>query len=191
MKGGQDALRIYRESVGILAISLLGGLFAGAVLGTRNMTGVFVDYPGLLLLLPAFLATRGNVYGALGARLSSGLHQGLIQAKFTWNRRIMNAVVASFINGVTVSLFIGTLSWLILTVLGRDSAPLHELLGIVLVAGVLTSVVMVLGLLVLIFGGYRYGVDPDNLVGPIVTTLGDMFGVVFLYIGVVVVGVFV
>lgn len=189
MKAGREALRVYRESVVILAVSLLGGLFAGGVLGTDGMTRVLQDYPGLLLLLPAFLATRGNVYGALGARISSGLHQGLVPPGLTWNRRLVNAVTASFINGVSISLFIGFTSWLILQVLGKQSAPLPEILGVVLVAGVLTSVVMIIGLLALIFGGYRYGVDPDNLVGPIVTTLGDMFGVVFLYVGVLAVEV--
>lgn len=185
----KGAARIYKESIGILAVSLLGGLFAGSVLGADSMADAFTLYPGLLLLLPAFLATRGNVYGALGARISTGLHQGLIQPRFERNRRLINAVVASFVNGISVSVFIGIMSWGILRVLGRESAALGELIGIMLVAGLLTSVVMILGLLGLVFGGYRRGIDPDNLVGPIVTTLGDMFGVVFLYIGVVVVEV--
>jgi mgtE-like transporter len=183
----REAARVYRESLAILVVSLAGGLFAGSFIGTEGMTETFANYPGLFLLLPAFLATRGNVYGALGARISTGLHQGLIEPRFELNRRLINAVTASFINGVTVSVFIGAMSWLILRALGRQSAALYELVGVTLVAGLLTSVVMVVGLLGLVFGGYKRGIDPDNLVGPIVTTLGDMFGVVFLYAGVVVV----
>jgi mgtE-like transporter len=185
----REAARIYKESVAILAVSLAGGLFAGSVLGTQGMTDAFTNYPGLLLLLPAFLATRGNVYGALGARISTGLHQGLIEPRFKRDRRLTNAVTASFVNGVVLSVFIGFASWTILFVLGRESASLVELVGVTLVAGLLTSVVMIIGLLVIVFGGYKRGIDPDNLVGPIVTTLGDMFGVVFLYVGVLVVGV--
>jgi mgtE-like transporter len=185
----RDAARVYKESVPILAVSLAGGLFAGSFIGTEGMTETFADYPGLLLLLPAFLATRGNVYGALGARISTGLHQGLIEPRFEREGRLVNAVVASFVNGVTVSVFIGAMSWLILRALGRESAALGELVGVTLVAGLLTSVVMIVGLLALVFAGYKRGIDPDNLVGPIVTTLGDMFGVVFLYVGVVVVEV--
>ncbi|MDZ7689508.1 MAG: magnesium transporter [Halobacteriales archaeon] len=185
----RDAARIYRGSLGILTVSLLGGLFAGSVLGVDRMAEAFTEYPGLLLLLPAFLATRGNVYGALGARISTGLHQGLIQPRLELDKRLVNAVIASLVNGITISVFIGFMSWGILRVLGRESAALGEIVGITLVAGLLTSVVMIVGLLLIVFGGYRRGIDPDNLVGPIVTTLGDMFGVVFLYIGVVVVGV--
>jgi mgtE-like transporter len=32
-----------------------------------------------LIVLPALLATRGNVYGTLGARVATGLHQGLLE----------------------------------------------------------------------------------------------------------------
>ena len=189
MDGGAEVRRVYRESVGILSVSLLGGLFAGAVLGSEPMREAFRQYPGLLLLLPAFLATRGNVYGAFGARLSSGLHQGLIRPELAYDERLVNAVVASFVNGIGISVVIGVLSWGVLQALGRESARLVELVGITLVSGVLTSVVLVFGLVGLVFGSYEFGLDPDNLIGPIVTTLGDVFGVVFLYLAVVIVGV--
>ena len=189
MDVGAEVRRVYRESVGILSVSLLGGLFAGAVLGSEPMREAFRQYPGLLLLLPAFLATRGNVYGAFGARLSSGLHQGLIRPELAYDERLVNAVVASFVNGIGISVVIGVLSWAVLQALGRESARLVELVGITLVSGVLTSIVLVFGLLGLVFGSYEFGLDPDNLIGPIVTTLGDVFGVVFLYIAVVIVGV--
>ena len=181
--------RIYRESILILFVSLGGGIFAGSVLGTEGMVDAFTQIPGLLLLLPAFLATRGNVYGSLGARLASGLHQGLIDPKLEWDRRLINAVTASFINGISISVFIGALSWAITSLIRPEADPsLAVLVGIMLLAGLLTSVVMILGLVFLVFAGYSYGLDPDNLVGPIVTTLGDVFGVVFLFVSIIVVG---
>ncbi|ELY84713.1 magnesium transporter [Natrinema altunense] len=188
MEARQDAWRIYRESLPILVVSLAGGIFAGSVLGSAGMTEGFERFPGLLLLLPAFLATRGNVYGAMGARISSGLHQGMIDPEFSWDRRLVNAVVASFINGIGISVVIAVLSWGILHALGRESARLVELVGIMLVSGVLTSVTLIFGLLGLVFASYKYGLDPDNLIGPIVTTLGDIFGVVFLFVAITVVG---
>ncbi|ADJ16153.1 magnesium transporter [Halalkalicoccus jeotgali] len=180
--------RIYRESLPVLAVSLLGGIFAGTVLGSDRMIAGFEQFPGMLLLLPAFLATRGNVYGALGARISSGLHQGLIDPAFGTDERLVNAVVASFVNGISISVFIGVLAWAINRVLGRQSAALIELVGITFIAGTLTAVVLIVGLLGLLFVGYARGIDPDNLVGPIVTTFGDVFGVVFLYVAMVLVG---
>ncbi len=185
MEPRQVAWRIYRESLPILGITLLGGLFAGAVL--EGLVEYVVRFPGLLVAVPVFLATRGNVYGALGGRISTGLHQGLIEPRLAYDERLANAVLASLINGTGISIVIGILSWGVLQILGRESAALYEFVAILLLAGVLTSVIMIVGLLGLIFVGYRLGYDPDNLVGPIVTTLGDIFGMLFLLLSVIVV----
>jgi len=183
-----DFWSIYRESLPILLVALGGGLFAGVVLD--DLVDNVQQFPGLLVLVPVFLATRGNVYGALGGRIASGLHQGLIDPHFEWDERLCNAVLASFINGIGVSIVIGLLTWVALTLLpGWEPASLLALVAITFVAGLLTSVVMIVGLLALIFVGFRYGYDPDNLVGPIVTTLGDIFGMVFLFFAVWLVGV--
>ncbi|WIV68618.1 magnesium transporter [Natrialbaceae archaeon AArc-T1-2] len=181
---------IYREALPILLIALAGGLFAGIVL--EGMVEELERFTGLFVMIPVFLATRGNVYGALGGRIASGLHQGLIPPRFERNDRLVNAVIASFVNGIGISIVIGVITWLALLVLGwEDPAALYELVGIMLIAGLLTSVVMIVGLLALIFAGFRYGYDPDNLVGPIVTTLGDIFGMLFMLFAVTLVGVLV
>ncbi|MFC6906643.1 magnesium transporter [Halalkalicoccus tibetensis] len=173
---------IYREALPVLLVALGGGLFAGLVL--EEILESVERFPGLLVMVPVFLATRGNVYGALGGRIASGLHQGLIEPRFERDERLVNAVVASFINGIGISVVIGVITWLALLVLGWESAALYEFVGIMLIAGTLTSIVMIVGLLVLIFAGYEYGYDPDNLVGPAVTTLGDIFGMLFLLLSV-------
>ena len=182
MSARREFWSIYREALPILVIALMGGLFAGLVL--EQILESVARFPGLLVMVPVFLATRGNVYGALGGRIASGLHQGLIQPHFEWDVRLANAVVASFVNGIGISIVIGGLTWVALLLIGWDVAALYELVGIMLVAGALTSVVMIVGLLGLIFAGYRMGYDPDNLVGPIVTTIGDIFGMLFLLLSV-------
>jgi mgtE-like transporter len=37
---------------------------------------------------------------------------------------------------------------------------------------------------VVVFWGFRRGRDPDTLVGPLVTTTGDVFGMLFLALAV-------
>ncbi len=184
----RDFWSIYREALPILFVALGGGLFAGLVL--EELVESIQRFPGLFVMIPVFLATRGNVYGALGGRIASGLHQGLIEPRFDWSDRLVNAVLASFINGIGISVVIGFLTWVVLEWVLRWEAvaALSELVGIMLVAGVLTSFVMIAGLLAIIFAGYRYGYDPDNLVGPIVTTLGDIFGMLFMLFAVLLVG---
>ena len=182
-----DFWSIYREALPVLLIAVVGGLFAGLVL--ESLLESVERFPGLLVMVPVFLATRGNVYGALGGRIASGLHQGLIEPRFEYDERLANAVLASFVNGIGISVVIGVITWLALLILGWESAALIEFVAIMFIAGVLTSVVLIAGLIVLIFVGFRFGLDPDNLVGPIVTTLGDIFGMVFLLSAVLLVGV--
>jgi len=171
----------------VIFISLIAGLFAGTVLGSETMRNGIESVPGILVLLPAFLATRGGVYGSLGARISSGLHQGIIEPRFTFDKRLSNAVIASFINGMVVSIFIAVVAFVVVGLLGRGG-NLIELVGIMAIAGFLSAILMLTVLVSVVFIGYRKGIDPDNLVGPIVTTLGDVFGVIFLLIAIYVVG---
>jgi len=183
MDGRERARDIYRQALPVVLLSLVAGLFSGTILGSETMRASIERVPGILLLLPAFLATRGGVYGSLGARLSTGLHQGVISPRFELDRRLTNAVVASFINGMTVSAFIAVVTYLALAVLEKPGS-LFQLLGIMLVAGFLSALLMLSVLVVVIFVGYRRGLDPDNVIGPLVTTLGDVFGVFFLFIGI-------
>ena len=182
------ALDVYRGALPVILVSLVAGLFAGTVLGSETMRQGIESVPGILVLLPAFLATRGGVYGSLGARLSSALHQGLVEPRFDLgDSRLRNAVVASFVNGMVVSVVIAVIAFLVLLVLGR-TGNLLELVAIMAIAGFLSAILMLSVLVSVLFAGYRRGLDPDNLIGPVVTTLGDVFGVIFLLVAIFLVG---
>ena len=169
----------YREALPALAASLVGGLLAGVVLG--GMRGELRAVPGLLVLVPALLATRGNVYGSLGARISTALHQGLVEPRVrAGDERLRAAVAAALANGLVASTFAAVAAFAILVVLGRPVAPLPVLVAIAIVAGVCSGVALSAVVVTAVFAGYRRGRDPDTLVGPLVTTTGDVFGVFFL-----------
>jgi len=181
------AATAYREAVPALALSVVGGLFAGVVLG--GMRAELRAVPGLLVLVPALLATRGNVYGSLGARLSTGLHQGLVEPRVdAGDERLRAAVVAALLNGVFVSGFAATAVWVTLTAVGDGVAPFGELVAIALLAGLLSGVALTVAVVTVVFAGYRRGTNPDTLVGPLVTTTGDLFGIGFLLLSVRAVG---
>ena len=172
----QTALEAYREALPVVALSAVGGLFAGVVLG--GMEAELAAVPGLLLLVPALLATRGNVYGSLGARLASALHQGLIDPRVDFaDRRTRAAVAAAIANGVLVSCFVATAGFALLSALGRDHATLATLLGIALIAGTVSGILLTIAVVVVVFLGYRRGLNPDTLAGPVVTTTGDVVGI--------------
>lgn len=173
----------YREALPALTTSVVGGLFAGVVLG--GMQRELRVVPGLLVLVPALLATRGNVYGSLGARLSTGLHQGLVEPRLDWtDERLRAAVTAALVNGVLVSIFSAAAAWTVLVALGDPVAPLLRLAAIAALAGLFSGVALTAAVVGVAFVGFRRGMNPDTLVGPVVTTTGDVFGIAFLLLAV-------
>ncbi|MFB6352758.1 MAG: magnesium transporter [Halobacteriales archaeon] len=188
MSIGAVARSAYRQALPPLAVSAAGGLVAGLVLG--GMRAELRAVPGLLVLVPALLAIRGNVYGSLGARLSSGLHQGLVEPRLSVpDERVRAAIAAAIANGLLASSFAAVAAWVVLGMLARPVAPVGTLVTVALLAGVLSGSVLVVAVVGVTFLGYRRGLDPDTLVGPVVTTTGDVFGVAFLLLAVrVVVG---
>ena len=165
----------YREALPVLAVSAVGGLFAGVVLG--GMEAELQAIPGLLLIVPALLAIRGTVYGSLGARLASALHQGLVEPRVSLgDRRVRAAVAAAISNGLAMSLFAATVGSLLVVLQGR-AVSLAALLGVAVIAGVISGVVLTTAVVTVVFVGYRRGLDPDALAGPVVTTTGDVVGV--------------
>lgn len=179
------AIGAYREGIGALSASMVGSLLAGVVLS--GLDAEFRLLPGLLVLVPALLATRGNVYGSLGARIATALHQGLLTPSLlARDERLESALIAALANGMITSTFAAVAAFGILTVLGTQSS-LWALLAVALLAGLLSGIVLSGAVVIVVFAGYRRGYNPDTLVGPIVTTTGDVFGVFFLFLSVKVV----
>ena len=183
MTAGRVARDAYREALPALSASLVGGLIAGVVLG--GMRGDLADVSGLLVLVPALLATRGNVYSSLGARVATALHQGMVAPRLdALDDRLARACVAALSNGLLASAFAAVAVFVALSVLPGFAAPapLPGLVSLALVAGTLSGLTLTVVIVTAVFAGYRRGYDPDTLVGPLVTTTGDVFGLLFLLV---------
>ena len=177
------AREAYTEALPALSASVVGGLLAGVVLG--GMQGELRAVEGLLVLVPALLATRGNVYGSFGARLSTGLHQGLVEPRVDLgDQRLRGATTAALANGLLASVFAAVVVFVVLGWLDDPVASLDVLVGVSVVAGLLSGVALTVVVVTVVFAGYRRGRNPDTLVGPIVTTTGDVFGLAFLLLAV-------
>src|SRR5262245_65671533 len=61
-----------RQSLVALFLNSTTSFVAGAFLGA--ITGTLAKYPGLLVLVPAAIGLRGNIFGSFGNRLSTSIH---------------------------------------------------------------------------------------------------------------------
>ncbi len=189
--GDKDPAKEYLEKYGslrsilsqilpILLLTLAGSILAGFLF--LEMRDSLELLPGLLALIPAVMGTRGSIYGAFGSRIATGLHLGIVEPRFVSNKNVNNAIAAALINSVVISIAIAVIAYTILLLLGLETIPVWALAVISLLAGIFSGLILIGVVMVITFGGFRRGVDPDNLVGPIVTVTGDIFSIFALLV---------
>src|SRR3954453_342114 len=89
-----------RQGLAALLVSSGGDLLAGLTLGA--ITHTLADLPGLLVLVPAAIGMRGNIFGALGSRLGTAIHTG----EFSLTRRRETVVGQNVLASLTLTLSI-------------------------------------------------------------------------------------
>ncbi|ELY64943.1 MgtE integral membrane protein [Natrinema versiforme JCM 10478] len=104
----------------------------------------------------------------------------MIEPRLERTGQLRNAIVASFVNGMIVSVFIAVLAWGIGRVLG-GTLGLGRLMVITVVSGMLLAVWVVIVSSVSVYASYRLGYDPDDTTIPVVTNVCDITGVLILF----------
>lgn len=183
---GSDAATV-RQSLGALSISSIGDLLAGLTLG--SITGTLEHLPGLLVLVPAAIGMRGNIFGALGSRLGTAIHAGT----FTLSRRrdtvVGQNVLASVALTLSVSLALAFLAKAVAVAFGvPDTISVIDFMLISMVGGALSSVIVLLITLGVAARSVTKGWDLDNVAAPIVTAAGDVVTLPSLFLATYLVG---
>lgn len=167
------------QSSTVLLICALIDLFPGFFLGTFEV--YLEDVPGLLILLPATVGLRGNIFGALAARLGSKLHLGTLETKFKGNRVLRDQILGSTIQLMLLSTIIPLVAVLFAWILSIEIAPVHHLMLISLLGGVLSGALMFVITLAITFMSFRKGWDPDNVSAPIIASAGDILTIPIMF----------
>lgn len=166
-------LKTLKESLIALILSSLTAVLAGLFLGTAEDT--FVLVPGLILLVPAAIGMRGNIFAALGSRLGSALHLGSVKTYSLKNDVVRNNIYSTLTLSLILSVFLGFLAKGFAVGLGLKSISVFSFVAISFIAGFLSGVVLLFMTFAVAFKSYRRGWDPDNITSPIITALGDFF----------------
>jgi mgtE-like transporter len=170
------AKEMVKQSLPLIVMCGLGAIVAGSTLGL--MTDLFSKIPGLIVVIPAIIAMRGNISTALGSRIGSAYHLGVIDADNLWNDELKQNILGSLVLSFSVSLIVGVLAF-ITTILFFEVTIDHGLLAlvlifIVLIAGILSGLILTSMTIVIIYLVFKRGYDPDNITGPALATFGDM-----------------
>src|SRR5882757_3092543 len=103
-----------RAGFGALLISSGGDLVAGLTLG--SITGTLDKLPGLLVLVPAAIGMRGNVFGALGSRLGTLLHTGEFRLSRRVNTPVGQNIAAAILLSICMSVVLAVLAKVVIVV---------------------------------------------------------------------------
>jgi len=184
---GPDASGL-RQAFGALLIASLGGLVAGLTFGA--ITGTLEELPGLLVLVPAAIGMRGNIFGALGSRLGTSIHTGTFRLSWRSDTVVGQNLLAATALSLVISAAIAVLAKALSSAFGvSETISLADFFLISVVGGVLSSVV-VLGFTVGVAGlCVRRDWDMDNVAAPLVTAAGDMVTLPAIFVATLLVGV--
>ncbi len=164
-------------------ISIGGGLIAGTILAV--LTDKVFLIPGMLILLPGFLEMRGSISGTFASRLSSGLFLGVVKPNKFFSRIIRGNLIASFSLAGLISLILGFIAFLFTFLIFH--IVYFKVILIALIAGIIANSFEIILTLAATFYIFKKGHDPNNILGPFVTTTGDITSIISLYIVMVII----
>lgn len=173
-----DRWRIVQTMAPLLLALVFVEVLGGQVL--KSVESVWLAIPYLLAAFPAINAVGGNIASVISSRIGSALHTGSL-APTVRAGLAKDGAVGLGLGIVTY----GALALLLLAqarVMGVGPASPMNLIVVVLVTGVLLTATLVLTAAVASVVSFQRGLDPDNLVIPIVTTVGDFAGIAYLFL---------
>jgi mgtE-like transporter len=171
-----------------LLLSSGGDLVAGLTLGA--ITGTLEALPGLLVLIPAAIGMRGNVFGGLGSRLGTSIHAGTFRVSRRLDTLVGQNVAASLALSLSISLVLAVLAKAVSVGFGvANSISIVDFVVISVVGGMLSSLVVLLVVVVVTAACVRFDLDLDNVNTPLVTAAGDMVTLPALFVATYLVGI--
>ena len=170
--------KILKDSIPILTILMIVEIFGGQILNFHLEK--FLLLPILLMFIPVVNGVCGNIGSVLGARVSSGLHVGYITPDFR-GKELRENVIGALILSLLTFCFLGCLIYVI--------SISFKLVLIMMGAGLLLTLGMICLCIPTAIVSFRKGIDPDNVVIPVLTTGADVLGISCLLLMVKLVGI--
>lgn len=179
--------RIVKHGLPLLTVAVVIEIFAGQILQGRQ--DMLILFPVFLISIPVINSIGGNIGSVLGARLASGLHVGYITISLKDKEMHENLFYSLLIGFITYIILAIVIYYLALLGGLRMGIGLIEFVAILVSTGFLLICVVALMSVLTAFLSFKRGLDPDDVVAPVVTTVGDTLGIIFLFLLIGVVGV--
>jgi len=164
-----------------LVVAAITGIAAGLTLG--SITDTLEERPGLLVVVPALVGMRGNVYGALGSRLGTAIHTGTFQLSTRRDTVVGQNLLAASALSVFVSLCIAVIGKGVAVAFGlTGTISIPDLVVIAVIGGLVPSVIVAAITVGVAAASVRRSWDLDNVSATLVTAAGDVVTLPLLFV---------
>lgn len=174
----REVKRAIHESFPILFLCMLLFILAGTVIEQR--LEYLITFPALLVFIPPFLDTGGNLGGILSSRLASKLHMGLIEQRMVPNRLVLEDFASIYLISLWVYPLLGFSIHCISPSIGLESPGALAMVIIATFSGLLIITILNIIAYFTAIYSYKLNLDPDNFGVPITTAVVDLCGAVVL-----------
>ena len=172
--------RIVSESLPFLLVAGLVSTLAGITIQSRLET--FDRHPALLMVIPPLLSLSGSLAGMLSARVATKLHLGIVTPSRASLRLVSEDVTLVFAVAIPIFVVLGLAADVVAALAGLSSPGVLEMVGLVLLAGIIATALSCVVAYLAALATYRLGWDPDNNGVPLVSSASDFLGAASLMV---------
>ena len=159
-----------REGTTVVIVSSIFGNLNGAFLS--GLSRDFVRYPGLLVLYPALTNALGNIGSIVGSTMTTSLALGYLRSLREEVRGALSSVLQVEAVALLMHLVFGLVSYAIASQTA-SGASLTLLVGVAIISNLSSFALISLFAIVVAFLAFRRGLNPDNIVIPLITSFSD------------------
>ena len=170
---------ILRATLPLLLVLTVVAVGSGLVLG--EFEEALYEHPSLLVLVPVTIGTAGSLGSLLASRLSTAFHLGTLSFSPD-DEHLVGHTLATILLAISVFPAVGAGAWATGAVRGGADLALGTVLAIATGSGAALAVLTVAVSLAPTSAAYVLGLDPDDVVIPVVTVTCDVLGVVVLFV---------
>ena len=159
-----------REGITVVIMSSLFGSVNGLFLS--GMSSSLQAYPGVVVLYPALTNALGNVGSIVGSTTTTNIALGVVRSLTEETREALGSIAKIEAVALLMHFLFGVVTYLLV----KPSAPhasLSSLVEIALGTNLLTFLPIGLFALLLAYQAFKRGLNPDNVVIPVITSISD------------------
>ncbi len=165
--------------------TLMGAAMLGVIAGLilEMSSGTIDRFPGIFIPIPIFMALTGGIGSIVGSKFTTAHHLGTLTTTEGKLEVYLGNSVIIIVTGAFISILVGVLTILMselfsLPLPGQN--PYLSTLLLCIITGVSCTIISVFIAIIVGQVAFRKGIDPDNVIMPLVSSFGDVFAIAVL-----------